>query len=119
MKFWIQFWTRHHAKHMTEVGKEIVELIQTPDSRWGLSEHRLQHRQSGLTLWHSTQYNRTHIENLSNTNLSEHDLSRILNKSDRYVIWHLIQILKRQAEKKPAETALNALRLARMKENPQ
>ncbi len=120
MKLLSKFWFRYHSKRMSELGREIVDTMQDDQARWSMGEHRLVHKQSGLAIWYGgSGFIRIHIEQINGLPYIESNYDDALNRHDKYVIWLCIQAAKQVEKGRPAQEALNALRLSRMKENPQ
>ncbi len=99
---------------MSEFGLELLEAMEGED-RWRKSEHTIEHIDSSIKLWTSNGLNHFKVYSVPSVSLNDEQKERILNKTDRKVLWeayHEMLVRDRQA---PANVALNILRLARIR----
>jgi hypothetical protein len=109
-----KLWTHWHVQRMSELGLELREAL-LKDS-WEMSEHRLTHVASGVTLWIGGGIDRFRVYDIPKEIHVGSYYEKALNLHDRVVLWDLFIELKRRAEVKPADLVLNHLRLGRIKE---
>lgn len=99
----------YHRKRMSELGKELEEAAQ--DDAWTLSEHRWTHKESRITFWIANGFRSFAL--YACERFGEAQLKTALNFHDRKVLWEFYKEHRQQAERQPANVALNLLRLKR------
>ena len=98
--------------HMTELGKEMLELFE--DGRWMIGEHRLVEEKSGITFWVSNGFRNFRLYDVKGLPFHD-DYQKSLNYADRRVMWACFQLLRRKKMALPTDAALNMVRMYKMK----
>ena len=109
--------TRWHVQRMSELGLELREALL--NDKWQISDNgcRFIHVSSGLTLWIGSGIYNFKLHDIPKEPHVGSYYENAINKHDRVVLWDLYGELRRHAEMKPADLALNHLRLGRIKEH--
>lgn len=108
---------RWHYKRMSEFGRELAEEFKDPKVAWQLNEYVLTHKPSGIEIWIRNGCGYVHIHAMPRSLFGEHTLRTLLNYHDKRVLWTLYKIVARDFANRPAQTAINILRLSKHKEN--
>lgn len=114
MKKLRDWWRARKRIGMSELGLELLEAMEGED-KWRKSEHTIEHVDSHIKVWTSNGFNHFRVYDLPGIRLTDEQKEHMLNKKDRKVLWtayHEMLVRDRHA---PADTALNILRLARIK----
>lgn len=105
---------RWHKHNMTELGTEILDLMQN-HAGWERSEHRLYHKESGVHLWISNGRAFLRLHALDKLPYMDSDYRNALNLHDKVVLWAYYKQMERNSETTPVEAALNMIRMYKMK----
>ena len=110
----VQAW---HTRRMSELGLELHEALL--NDKWEISDNgcRFIHMSSGITLSMGTGVDDLKVHDIKTEPHTRSYYENAINKHDRVVLWDLYGELRRRAEMKPADLALNHLRLGRIKEH--
>jgi hypothetical protein len=114
-----KWWTQRKAKQleaaMTDIGREIQDLLlNTPIQEWASGDHTLDHKPSGICLWHANgqKYFRVWaIDEWRPGDASE----RWNTPADKAVLWPLVERRMQEVRDQPRAEALDRIRLARIK----
>lgn len=109
-----KLWIRWHMRHMSELGLELREALL--NDKWEVSEHRLKHVSSGLTLWTSNGFSHFKLHDIKKECHTSEYYANALNVHDRVVLYKLFLQLDEKVKQRPENLALNYLRLGRIKE---
>jgi hypothetical protein len=114
MKKLRDWWRARKRRGMSELGLELLEAMDGED-KWRKTEHTIEHIDSNIKLWIANGRSHFKIYSVPSISLNDEQKEHMLNKKDRAVLWgayHEMLVRDRHA---PAFTALNILRLARIK----
>jgi hypothetical protein len=115
MKKLKDWWRARKRIGMSELGLELLEAMEGED-RWRKTEHTIEHIDSGIQLWianGSSHYKVYRVPGMGA--LSDSQKENMLNKRDRKVLWTAYHEMLERDRATPPFTALNILRLARIK----
>ena len=111
-KFAYKLFIRMCEKRMSELGKEILPLFE--EGEWKHNEYRLTGISAGLEFWIDGGFDYFRLYDIKGLPYHD-DYRRALNYADRRVLWDAYQRLLDKIKAKPAEAALNMVRLHKMK----
>ena len=114
MKKLREWWRARKRIGMSEFGLELLEAMEG-DDRWRKTEHTIEHIDSGIKMWIANGFNHFKIYNVPSMTLSDSQKENMLNKKDRGVLWDAYHEMLERDRHPPPYTALNILRLARIK----
>lgn len=104
----------HHAR-MSELGLEILELMTGAGEKWVRGEHSLRHEASGIKLWVSNGERGFTLHDVAQLPYVSAHYRDALNRHDRIVMWDVYKRMVKGNEVKPAQAALNAIRMYKIK----
>ena len=105
---------RRHQCRMTELGQELLELMQ--EDGWTEDEYTLTHKASGVRVWVGSGLVYFRLHAVSGLPHSSEAYDKALNRHDRIVLWDKAEAMKRGKEAKPPAEALNMIRMYKIKE---
>lgn len=115
MKKLREWWRMRKRIGMSEFGRELLEAMEG-DDRWRKTEHTVEHIDSGIQLWIANGFNHYKIYRVPGMGaLTDSQKESMLNKVDRKVLWDGYHEMLERDRQTPPFTALNLLRLARIK----
>ncbi len=109
-----EWWRMRKRIGMSEFGAELLEAMEGED-RWRKTEHTIEHIDSGIKLWIANGYKHFKIYSVPSMHLSDSHKENMLNKKDCAVLWDAYHEMLERDRNSPPFTALNILRLARIK----
>jgi hypothetical protein len=109
-----EWWRMRKRIGMSEFGLELLEAMEG-DDRFRKTEHTIEHIDSNIKLWIANGYNHFKIYSVPSMSLNDEQKANMLNKKDRAVLWDAYHEMLVRDRHAPAFTALNILRLARIK----
>ena len=99
--------------HMSELGKELLELFH--EGGWEVREYRLTHKASGVEFWIGNDFGRFRLYDVKGLNYHDESYKGAINFADRFVFWTCYLYMLDKAKARPAEAALNMVRMYKMK----
>jgi hypothetical protein len=109
-----EWWRMRKRIGMSEFGRELLEAMEGED-RWRKTEHTIEHIDSGIKIWVSNGFNHFKVYSVPGMNLTDNHKEHMFNKKDRTVLWDGYHEMLERDRASPPFTALNILRLARIK----
>jgi hypothetical protein len=101
-------------EHMSEIGREVLELLQRPVAEWEVDEHTLDHKPTKLELWIANGPGYFRIYKLDKWDPT--DASRQwFNDADTVILWLHVARVRNEIKHQPEIEALDRIRLARIK----
>lgn len=104
----------HHAR-MSELGREILELMTSTGEKWVRGEHELKHEASGITLWVSNGERGFALHDIDQLPYIGAHYRAALNRHDKAVLWEEYKKILQSNEIVPAQVALNVIRMYKIK----
>jgi hypothetical protein len=100
--------------YMTDLGKEVLDVLQTPASEWQADTHTLDHKPTGLKLWTSSGASNFRIWRLDGWDPG--DVGKTwFSTADKIVLWRHCHRVIFEIKEGPKREALDRVRLARIK----
>jgi hypothetical protein len=99
--------------HMSELGKELLPLVY--EGEWKLDEYRITHKDAGVSFWVANGFSRFRLYDIKGLPYHDESYRDALNFADKWVLWTCYQNLLDRISLKPAEAALNMVRMHNMK----
>jgi len=112
-KFTYRLFIRMCEKRMSELGKEILPLFE--EGEWKLDEYRITHMSSGLVFWIGNDRHGFRLYDIKGLTYHDESYRTALNSADKFVLWNAYQKILDSVKAKPAQAALNMVRMHKMK----